>query len=107
LIDGVEPAMSTQPGNPPPVPLPDNDAYDTKVESLAQKLLHGGVENGLAAGDIESARRVARRMLEESQARTEQASMIEPDDEDVIRRSSGETASVGESGPTPRVSDGD
>jgi hypothetical protein len=99
--------MSTQPGNPPPVPLPDNDAYDNKVESLAHKLLHGGVENGLAAGDIESARRIARRMLEESQARTEQASMLEPDDEEVIRRSSGETASVGESGPTPRVSDGD
>jgi hypothetical protein len=89
------------------VPLPDDRGYDEKVESLAQKLLHGGVENGLAAGDIESARRVARRMLEESQARTEQASTLEPDDDDVIRRSSGETASVGESGPTPRVSDGD
>lgn len=97
----------TQPGNPPPVPLPDEVGYDEKVESLAQKLLHGGVENGLAAGDIVSARRVARRMLEESQARTQQASMLEPDDEDVIRRSSGETASIGESGPTPRTSEGD
>jgi hypothetical protein len=99
--------VSTQPGNPPPVPLPDTSGYDDKVESLAHKLLHGGVENGLAAGDIESARKVARRMLEESQARTEQASTIEPDDQDVIRRSSGESASVGESGPTPRTSDGD
>jgi hypothetical protein len=99
--------VSTQPGNPPPVPLPDTASYDDKVESLAHKLLHGGVENGLAANDIESARRVARRMLEESQARTEQASMIEPDDEDVIRRSSGETAAVGESGSNPRTSDGD
>jgi hypothetical protein len=99
--------MSTQPGNPGPVPLPDNVSYDEKVESLAHKLLHGGVENGLAAGDIEAARRVARRMLEESQARTLQGSTLEPDDEDVIRRSSGETAAVGESGPTPRVSDGD
>ena len=89
------------------MPLPDNETYDDKVESLAHKLLHGGVENGLAANDIESARRVARRMLEESQARTEQASMIEPDDEDVIRRSSGETAAVGDSGAHPRTSDGD
>jgi hypothetical protein len=46
-------------------------------------------------------------MLEESQARTEQASTIEPDDEDVIRRSSGETAAVGDSGANPRTSDGD
>lgn len=99
--------MSTQPGNPPPVPLPDTDAYDDKVESLAHKLLHGGVENGLAAGDLASARRVARRILEESQARTEQGAAMEPEDQDVIRRSSGETASVGESGPTPRTSDGD
>jgi hypothetical protein len=99
--------VSTQPGNPPPVPLPDTEGYDDKVESLAHKLLHGGVENGLAAGDIESARKVARRMLEESQARTEQASSIEPDDPDVIRRSSGETAAIGESGTTPRTSDGD
>lgn len=99
--------MSAQAGDPPPVSLPDNTSYDDKVESLAHKLLHGGVENGLAAGDIASARRVARRMLEESQARTVQASTLEPDDEDVIRRSSGESAAVGESGPTPRVSDGD
>jgi hypothetical protein len=89
------------------VPLPDTDAYDDKVESLAHKLLHGGVENGLAAGDLASARRVARRILEESQARTEQGAAMEPEDQDVIRRSSGETASVGESGPTPRTSDGD
>ena len=98
--------MSTQPGNPPGVPLPADPAYEEKVDRLAHKLLHGGVENGLAAGDMETARKVARRMLEESEARTEQAWALEPDDQDVIRRSSGETASIGESA-TPRVSEGE
>lgn len=84
-----------------------SDAYEEKVERLAQKLLHGGTGNDGAAMDIESARRSARRMLEESEERTAQASDLDPDDDDVIRRSSGETAASGDSGITRRVSDGD
>jgi hypothetical protein len=84
-----------------------DEAFDEKVERLAQKLLHGGVENGQAAQDIETARRAARRMLEDSEERTEQATDLEPDDDDVIRRSSGETAATGESGVTRWAHDGE
>jgi flagellar hook-associated protein 3 FlgL len=48
-------------------------AYEEKVERLARKLLHGGDGNAPAAEDMEAARRAARRMLEESEARTAQA----------------------------------
>lgn len=98
--------MSTQPGNPEASP-PLAGSYEEKVEKLARKLLHGGDDNGLAGADIESARRTARRMLEESEARTRQAYELEPEDDDVIRRSSSETAASGDSGGTRWVSDGE
>jgi len=88
-------------------PKPLDPGFKEKVERLAQKLLRGGDENGVAAGDIESARRVARRMLEDSEARTAQAADLDPDDEDVIRRSSSESAASGDTGPMRVVSDGE
>ncbi|HEX2239867.1 MAG TPA: hypothetical protein VHJ82_01810 [Actinomycetota bacterium] len=82
-------------------------AYEEKVERLARKLLHGGDGNAPAGEDMEAARRAARRMLEESEARTAQATDLDPDDDDVIRRSSSETAASGDTGGTPRVSTGE
>ncbi|MGH2731188.1 MAG: hypothetical protein ACRDJI_11360 [Actinomycetota bacterium] len=82
------------------------ETYDERVEKLAHKLLHGGDGNDSGATDIETARRTARRMIEDSEARTAQASELDPDDDDVIRRSSGETAAIGESSH-PQVSDGE
>lgn len=78
-------------------PKPLDGAFAEKVERLAQKLLRGGDGNDTAALDIESARKTARRMLEDSEARTAQAMHLDPDDDDVIRRSSSETAATGES----------
>jgi len=86
-------------------PKPLDPGFEDKVEKLAQKLLRGGDENGFAAGDIEAARRVARRMLEDSEARTAQAADLDPDDDDVIRRSSSESAASGDTGPMRVVSD--
>jgi hypothetical protein len=82
------------------------ESYDQKVERLAQKLLHGGDGNDSGASDIEAARRAARRMIEDSEALKAQAAELDPDDDDVIRRSSGETAATGESSH-PQVSDGE
>lgn len=78
---------------------------DEKVERLAKKLLHGGDGNDIS--DIETARRAARRMIEESEARTQQGAELDPDDPDVIRRSSSETAASGDTGPMRRVTDGE
>jgi hypothetical protein len=88
-------------------PQTDNHAFDEKVERLAMKLLRGGDENGSAAENMEAARRAARRMLEESEARTAEAVDLDPEDENVIRRSSSETAATGETHGTRWVSDGD
>lgn len=86
--------------------VPDRGlAFEEKIERLAKKLLHGGDGNDVT--DIEAARRAARRMIEESEARTLQASDLDPDDPDVIRRSSSETASSGDTGPMRRVTDGE
>ena len=78
-------------------PKPLDVAFTEKVERLAQKLLRGGDGNDTAGHDLESARRAARRMLEDSEARTERAANLDPDDDDVIRRSSSESAATGES----------
>ena len=81
---------------------------DARVESLAQKLLRETDDNGRAVdGSLEAARRTARRMLEDSEARTAEAYDLEPDDDHVIRRSSGETAASGDTGGTRWVSDGE
>jgi hypothetical protein len=80
-------------------------AFDEKVDRLAKKLMHGGDGNDLS--DLDSARRAARRMIEESEARTQQATDLDPDDPDVIRRSSSETAASGDTGQIRRVTDGE
>ena len=85
---------------------PLDPAFAEKVERLAQKLFHGGDGNDTAEMDLDTARRSARRMLEDSEARTAQATDLDPDDDDVIRRSSAETAATGESS-SRYVSDGD
>lgn len=77
---------------------------DERVEALAKKLLHD-TERDL--NDMESARRAARRMLEESEARTFDPAAHDHETEDVIRRSSSETASIGDTGPIRRVTDGE
>jgi hypothetical protein len=46
-------------------------------------------------------------MIEESEARTQQATDLDPDDPDVIRRSSSETAAIGDTGQIRRVTDGE
>ncbi len=75
-----------------------------RVEALAQKILREP-ERGVT--DIEAARTAARRMLEESEARTYDPAAHDHESDDVIRRSSSETASIGDTGPIRRVSDGD
>lgn len=83
-------------------------AYEEKVERLAQKLLRESDDNHGAAQDgLDAARRTARRMLEDSEARTAEAYDLEPDDDHVIRRSSSETAATGDTGGTRWVSDGE
>lgn len=80
------------------------DVSDERVEALAKKILNEP-ERGLE--DIESARVAARRMLEESEARTFDPAAHDHETEDVIRRSSSETAAVGDTGPIRRVTDGE
>ncbi len=85
-----------------------SQALDDKVEKLAQKLLRETDDNGRATdGSLEAARRTARRILEDSEARVAEGYDLEPDDDHVIRRSSSETAASGDTGGTRWVSDGD
>jgi len=87
---------------------PRDPAFEEKVEKLAQKLLRESDDNHGAAQDgLEAARRTARRMLEDSEARTAEAYDLEPDDDHVIRRSSSETAASGDTGGTRWVSEGE
>lgn len=74
-------------------PLPTDDE---RVDQLARKLLRSASENGLDPGDLEAARRQARRILEDSEARTRDPATTDPEHEGVIRRSSSETASSGD-----------
>lgn len=99
MADNAEPEYIEQAKSDP--------GLDARFEKLAQKLLRETDDNGGAAGSLEAARRTARRMLEDSQARTEEGADLEPDDEHVIRRSSSETAASGETGGTRWVSDGE
>jgi hypothetical protein len=88
-------------------PKPLDPAFEEKVERLAHKLLRGGDGNDSGANDLDSARRQARRMLEDSEARTAQATDLDPDDDDVIRRTSTETAATGESHGVRYSNDGE
>ena len=87
-------------------PKPLDPALQEKVERLAHKLLRGGDGNDTPP-DIEAARRSARRMLEDSEARTAQATELDPDDDDVIRRTSTETAATGEAHGVRYANDGE
>ena len=80
---------------------------EDKVERLAQKLLRGTEDNHPHVDDIEAARKAARRMLEDSEARTAEAWDLDPEDDNVIRRSSSETAATGDSHGTRYTSDGE
>jgi hypothetical protein len=82
------------------------EAPDERVESLARKLLRNAGENGLEPGDIESARRSARRMLEDSEARLNDPATTDPEHDEVIRRTSSETSSSGDS-ISPRTHEGE
>ncbi|HVL65437.1 MAG TPA: hypothetical protein VM573_09750 [Actinomycetota bacterium] len=75
---------------------------DERIEKLAAKLLR---ENGFESMD--QARAAARAMLEESDERTADPAAHDHEHEEKIRRTSGETASTGESGVSRRVFDGD
>jgi hypothetical protein len=76
------------------------ETYEDKVERLARKMMFGGDGNSDAMMDIETARRRARHMLEESEQRTREATDLDPDDDSVIRRSSTETAANGDTSTT-------
>ncbi|CAN5768519.1 hypothetical protein BH18ACT15_BH18ACT15_07460 [soil metagenome] len=60
--------------------------------SRARQILHGGEEHARAAGDEASAEKAAHRILEESEERTNDKAAYDPEDDDVIRRGSEETA---------------
>ena len=83
------------------------DGYDEKVERLARKILYGTQDNSGAVADMESARRVARQILQESEERTLDNAAYDHEDDDAIRRSSSESAASGDTGGTRWVSDGE
>jgi hypothetical protein len=63
------------------------------VEERARELLDGGREaSAPVAEEPGEATRAARRILEDSEARTADPATTDPTDDDVIRRSSEETA---------------
>lgn len=72
------------------------DPAEARVEALALKLLRSPAENGLESGDLDSARLIARRRLEDSEARTNDPATFDPEHEDAIRRTSGETSASGD-----------
>lgn len=73
-----------------------------RIETLAAKLLREG-----EAGDMESARAMATRRLEDSDARTEDPAVHDHEHDGVIRRTSSETAAVGDIGVVKRAHDGE
>jgi hypothetical protein len=81
-------------------------AHDENIEALALKLLRNPTENGLEPGDTEAARRAARRMLEDSEARTNDPATTDPEHDGVIRRTSSETSSSGDT-TSRRAHDGE
>lgn len=70
-------------------------ADEARVEKLAAKLMVGGTENGDAVDDLETARVMARRLLEDSDARTRDPAARDPERDGIIRRESEESAASG------------
>ncbi len=71
-------------------------ASEEKAGERARELLHGGIEGERVADDPAGAERAARRILEDSEARTLDPATTDPTDEGVIRRDSEETAASGD-----------
>lgn len=65
---------------------------DEGVEERARQLAHGGEGHKGLEGKRGAAETAAKRILEESEARTEEASTTDPENDDVIRRTSKDTA---------------
>ncbi len=65
---------------------------DERVERLARSLLRSTDEDAAAIDDIETARRAAVARLQDSEARTYDPAVTDPDSPGVIRRTSEETA---------------
>lgn len=70
--------------------------YEERVVMLARKLLRNASENGLDPSDLDAACAMAQRMLEDSEERTHDPATIDPEGGDVIRRTSSETSSSGD-----------
>lgn len=66
-------------------------ANDDRIERLARKLVREGTVD-----DLDSGRRAAARMLEDSEARTFDPAAHDPEHDGAIRRTSSETATRGE-----------
>lgn len=69
---------------------------DERARAAAAKLVGGPTEEADEAPDEETARIMARRLLEESDARTHDPATLDPEDDGVIRRRSEETAASGD-----------
>jgi hypothetical protein len=74
---------------------------DEKVERHAEELHHGGHDNSVVAKDLDTGRVAARRILEESEERVHQRGAHDHESDDVIRRSTEETAAIGDDEPNP------
>ena len=77
------------------------DSMEEKVERHAEELRHGGHDNSPVAEDLDTGRIAAQRILEESEERVHQRGAYDPESDDVIRRSTEETAAIGEDEPNP------
>lgn len=82
--------------------MTEQEDRDQRIERLAAKMLR---DNGFES--MEQARAAARAMLEESDERTADPAAHDHEHEEKIRRTSGETASTGDSGIARRNFDGD
>ena len=74
---------------------------EEKVERHADGLQHGSQDNSRAVEDEDTARIAARRILEESEERVHQRGAHDHESDDVIRRSTEETAATGDDEPNP------
>lgn len=82
-------------------PQEQRDDMDEKVDRHARELHHGGHDNSEVAEDLDTGRIAARRILEESEERVHQEGAYDHESDDVIRRTTEETAAVGEDEPNP------